>query len=268
LTQIIQRGEFEEFAAILQSVHENVIKKGQMRLCAYVGNTELRDELIPKLTAFVREFNGDRPPLFSTVPEALKVAMTESAQVRKLFLQGDTKSNQCLQGFAIGSISSPLNPLLLCLAEILKHDYLHDLLRVELGAYGAFANRAEEEGIFFVRSHRDSNVRGALAAFSRALQQVADGIGLTDEVIESAVIRIFSALDKPVPPQERGIQYWKGRTHEDVQNIRDVCYNLTKEQVAETARKVAEIEPVTIVFSSQIIAPAPEDFTVVPMTVA
>jgi Zn-dependent M16 (insulinase) family peptidase len=267
LAQIIQRGEFEQFAAILQSVSENIIKKGQMRICAYVGNADLRDQLLPKLIGFVREFNGDRSPLPRAVPEQLKAAVAESGQVKKVFLQGDTKSNQCLQGFAIGSISSSLGPYLFALASILEQNYLHDLIRVELGAYGANVSRDIEKGLFFMESYRDSNVKGVLAAFSKALQQVADGVGLTDEVIESAVIRIFSLLDRPVAPQERGLRYWIGRTREDTRREREACYNLTKEQVAETAKMVAAIEPVTIVFSSPTIAPAPEDFTVIPISI-
>jgi Zn-dependent M16 (insulinase) family peptidase len=151
------------------------------------------------------------------------------------------------------------------LATILKH-YLHELIRGELGAYSAQAIHEADDGLFFIESYRDSNVRGVLAAFANGLQQVADGIGLTDEAIELVVTRVFSRLDHPVSPQKRGMRYWNGRTREDVQNQRDVCYNLTKEQLANTARRVAEIEPVTIVFSSQTIGPAPADFTVIPLT--
>jgi Zn-dependent M16 (insulinase) family peptidase len=267
-TQIIQSGEFEQFAGILSSVTETVIKQGRMRLLAYVGNSEVRERLIPQLTAFVHEFNRDRSPLVQTVPEAWKAAVRESAQVPKVFLQGDTKSNHCLQVFPIGSVSSPLNPLLFCLAEILQFDYLHDLLRIELGAYGAMSSREARNGVFFIRSYRDPNGRGALAAFAKAFQQAGDKIGLSDQVIESAVIRIFSRLDKPLAPQQRGKRYWRGCSRENLRRNREICYNLTKEQVTETARRVAEIEPVTIVFSSQTIAPAPDGFTIVPLNFA
>jgi Zn-dependent M16 (insulinase) family peptidase len=262
-TRIVQAGEFDTFAAKLTGLVEKVIRKGRMRICAHVSSPDQQERVIEKFTGFVREFNGDRPSAPFPVPDSLKAKVAESARVRKVFLQAKTSSNHCFQAVTIGSYLAPESPVLNCLAEVLDREFLYDLIRVDLGAYGLMVRYDGHSGIFSLQSYHDQNAPGVLAAFAKALRLAAAGDKITDEVTENAIIVTFSQLDQPEPPQNRGVIVWQGTPIEILRRRRHIYYDITKEQLREAAKALSVLEPVTVVYSSEDLAPAPDGFEVI-----
>jgi Zn-dependent M16 (insulinase) family peptidase len=262
LMRIVQGGEFEKYAATLAGIIENVVRKGHMRIAVHVSGEEQQRTAVEKLGEFVRVFNGDRP----RGPFPVPARPQDAAAARRVFLDAKASSNCSAEARRIGSFLDPESPVLSCLARVLEADFLQNLIRVELGAYGAFAQYDSAAGVFTLESYRDRNTTGVLAAFAKALRLAAEGEGITESVVENTVITRFSALDRPEPPQERGLVVWRGKPIEVLRRRRHIYYNLTKQQLVDAAKAVVAIEPVTVVYSSQSLSPAPEGFTVIDLS--
>jgi Zn-dependent M16 (insulinase) family peptidase len=262
--EVVQSGNWEGFANDLDFVVREIIQKGHMRVFLHVSSVEQQEKIIPKVTEFVREFNGDREPL-AGVPARFFDRSREFASHKRVFWEVDTKLNYCGWTVPIGALSDPISPVLVGLADLMEREYLHETVRVGLGAYGVFAIYSCDEGILELLSFRDTNVGGVLAAFQAAIKAAANGEGINDEVVENMVLRCFGALDKPLAPHARGTFYWRGKSLELIQKRRDIYYGITKEQLVEAAKLVQALEGNAVVYSSEKIAKAPEGFEVVPM---
>jgi Zn-dependent M16 (insulinase) family peptidase len=264
LRDIVRSQNWEGFANELDFVVQEIIRKGLMRVCLHVGSLQQQEKIIPKVAKFVREFNGDRE-LPAGVPARFFERWREFASHKSVFWDVDTKSNYCGWAVPVGAFSDPISPVLVALADLMQHEYLHQTVRVALGAYGAFAIYDCEEATLGLLSYRDTNAGGVLAAFQAAIKAAANGEGIDDEVVENLVLRCFGTLDKPPSPQARGLSYWGGKSVEIIQKRRDIYYGLTKEQLVNAAKLVQALEGSTVIYSSQKIAKAPEGFEVVPM---
>jgi Zn-dependent M16 (insulinase) family peptidase len=262
LSTIIETDNWEGLGNDLETVVKEIIQKGKMRIRVSVSSVAQQEKITPKLIEFIRQFNADRE-VESVPPPWLFEKMTENASHKRLFIQGPTASNVCGWAVSIGWYSNPLSPALVVFSMILSDGYLHRILRTHLGAYGAESFYGPDDGIFEMMSFRDLNVSGALAGFDLALQLAAEGEGLTDEVMNNAIVKCFGQLDAPTTPYLRGSIIWMGRTQEMVQRRRAVYYNMTKEQVIEAAKLLRELEPKIVVFSNETIAKAPEGFEVI-----
>jgi Zn-dependent M16 (insulinase) family peptidase len=58
--------------------------------------------------------------------------------------------------------------------------------------------------VFVISTCRDANPRACLEAFQASLAAIAAG-EFTDEELDSTAVRLFSRLDAPVDPHQRGI---------------------------------------------------------------
>jgi Zn-dependent M16 (insulinase) family peptidase len=86
-----------------------------------------------------------------------------------------------------------------------------------------------------------------LAAFLNALDLAVAGSGITDEVLEKAVIRTVGQLDLPQPPQDRGLELWLGHSVEMLRERRARIFKVTKEQIVQVAQELRAIAPVVLV---------------------
>jgi len=71
-------------------------------------------------------------------------------------------------------------------------------------------------------SHRDSNVAGVIATLEKTLEMTTNGEGVTDEVVDYTVVRLFADLNAPQAPHKRGLDRWAERSMEMRQKRRDV----------------------------------------------
>jgi Zn-dependent M16 (insulinase) family peptidase len=255
--EIVEAGDWQAVSENLAVIVSEIIRKGRMRICVHVGSIEQQERVVGKLSEFLCDFNES---FDESVPQALFEQMNEFSKHKRLFLQAETKSNFCGWAVPIGSYADPMSPVYSGLSDLLTKEYLHNSIRVQLGAYGARCTNENRKGILRMSSTRDSSVRRVLEAFGRALVDVT--LNVTDEAVDNMVLRLFGSLDRPTAPQDRGLIHWHGAPVEVVQKRREIFYGITKEQIMEAAERVREIEPNVVVFSSEAIAGAPEGFEV------
>jgi len=92
-------------------------------------------------------------------------------------------------------------------AELLTHQFLHQALREQGGAYGGSAGYAGNAGVFSMMSYRDPRLAGTYADFHAAIDKVL-ATDFTQEQIEEAIICVVRGLDRPDSPYDAVLAAW------------------------------------------------------------
>ena len=89
------------------------------------------------------------------------------------------------------------------LSHLLKTEQLWEKIRMQGGAYGAFASVNGTEGLFSLGSYRDPNVAKTYRAFDEAFDDLCAVI--TEESLEKAKITLLGKEFKPLSPGEQSM---------------------------------------------------------------
>ena len=129
------------------------------------------------------------------------------------------------------------------LETILRYEYLWIRIRVQGGAYGAFANFYDDGNMIFC-SYRDPNLVETLNVY-KELPQYLREFTLTDREMRKYIIGTMSSLDLPMTPALRGPRamgmYFSGAKLEDKVNFRKQVIACKPEDIVALADVV---EPV------------------------
>lgn len=87
------------------------------------------------------------------------------------------------------------------LAHVLRTGPLWEKIRMEGGAYGAFATNHSTEGYFSFGSYRDPRTAATLTAYREALQGIA-AVGVDEATIDQARVALLGRELKPLKPRE------------------------------------------------------------------
>lgn len=129
------------------------------------------------------------------------------------------------------------------LETILRYEYLWIRIRVQGGAYGAFANFYDDGNMIFC-SYRDPNLLETLNVYKELPQYLRD-FTLTDREMRKYIIGTMSSLDLPMTPALRGPRamgmYFSGAKLEDKVEFRKQVIACKPEDIVALADV---IEPV------------------------
>lgn len=129
------------------------------------------------------------------------------------------------------------------LETILRYEYLWIRIRVQGGAYGAFANFYDDGNMIFC-SYRDPNLLETLDIYKELPQYLRD-FTLTDREMRKYIIGTMSSLDLPMTPALRGPRamgmYFSGAKLEDKVEFRKQVIACKPEDIVALADVV---EPV------------------------
>jgi len=87
------------------------------------------------------------------------------------------------------------------LAHILRTGPLWEKIRMEGGAYGAFASNHSTEGYFSFGSYRDPRTAATLTAYREALEGIA-AVGVGEAELDQAKVALLGRELKPLKPRE------------------------------------------------------------------
>ena len=147
----------------------------------------------------------------------------------------------------------------------LRMAYLWEKIRVQGGAYGAFAAFDDRSGVFTFLSYRDPNVANTIAAYDKAADFLKhiDGSRLTDNELTKAIIAAIGDLDAYQLPDAKGytsmMRYLTGRTDEMRQKTRDQVLSANGEDFiafGEVLEKLAQSNAVAVIGSQNAIESA------------
>ncbi|MEG0307909.1 MAG: insulinase family protein [Clostridium sp.] len=132
---------------------------------------------------------------------------------------------------------------LLVLKTIIGMDYLWNKVRVQGGAYGAFANIVRSGNLMFA-SYRDPNIRETLKAYDETAKYVAD-FTTTDREMLKYIIGTISELDMPLTPSMAGdtaISYYiRGISNEDRQRERTEILNTNVKDINGFSKLISDV---------------------------
>ncbi len=129
---------------------------------------------------------------------------------------------------------------MLLLETIMRYDYLWLKIRVQGGAYGAFANIGRSGNVMFA-SYRDPNLAETFKVFDGIADYLRE-LDVSDREITKYIIGTMSGVDAPKTPKNIGQSaracYFQGITLADRQKTRDEILSATLKDVKNTAEMI------------------------------
>jgi Zn-dependent M16 (insulinase) family peptidase len=147
----------------------------------------------------------------------------------------------------------------------LRMAYLWEKIRVQGGAYGAFAVFDDASGVFTYLSYRDPNVAATIDNYDKAAAflKSLDSSRLSDNELTKAIIAAIGDLDTYQLPDAKGytsmLRYLTHRTDELRQKTRDEVLSTNGEDFiafGEVLEKVAQSNAVAVLGSQNALESA------------
>jgi len=215
------------------------IAKSLTRIIGLVFN---RQNLLASITISENdysEFSNEFPALLEhltdTAPVSLEYSRVSDVTNEGLFTPG--KVQYVTKGFDLHLLDHDYSGVMIVVATISQLTYLWDKIRVQGGAYGAFA-QFYRDGRFFLGSFSDPNLSETLDVFD-GLPDFLRNLDPGKEDITKFVLGSISGLDHPITPSmkgERAAERWiQGITQEDIQKTRDQVIAVTSDDIAGLA---------------------------------
>tara|TARA_R110001583_G_scaffold606_5_gene5436 strand:- start:118 stop:3075 length:2958 start_codon:yes stop_codon:yes gene_type:complete len=127
-----------------------------------------------------------------------------SQQVRQIWTT-ESQVNFCAIAFPTVAINHPDAAPLHVLGELVRHEYLHPVVRERGGAYGSGCSQDSNIGAFRMCSYRDPRSVGTLEDFG-GVSAWLESRKQTQQQLEDAILAVISYMDKPVSPANEAKQ--------------------------------------------------------------
>ena len=141
--------------------------------------------------------------------------------------------------------------------NLLRNDYLLQKIRIQGGAYGAFATFSPNAGVLTFLSYRDPNLADTLRAYDGAADFLRD-LSLDEAALAPAVVGAIGAIDAYLLPDAKGytslVRYLTNETDAYLQTVRDQVLATTVEdfhRLADVVAQVAEVGDVVVLGSAE-----------------
>jgi Zn-dependent M16 (insulinase) family peptidase len=140
----------------------------------------------------------------------------------------------------------------------LRMTHLWEKIRVQGGAYGAFAQFDDATGVFSFLSYRDPNIKATIENYDKAADFLKglDASRLSDNELKKAIIAAIGDLDAYQLPDAKGytsmMRYITGRTDTIRQKYREQVLSTNGEDFigfGEVLEKVAKSDTVVVIGS-------------------
>ncbi len=183
------------------------------------GDSQELDDLIawiPELIATVRQRRGTgkrkrkrSSASGDTGQIGVEVSPAPDAAAREYLLTsaGVSYVASVVRGVPFGD---PLAAAQDLLAHLLRTGLLWEKIRMEGGAYGAFAQSRTAEGLFGLASYRDPHSARTLEAYRFALEEVSRA-GVTKESLDLGKVSVLGRELRPLTPRDAGYMNFRRR---------------------------------------------------------
>lgn len=128
--------------------------------------------------------------------------------------------------------------------NLMRIDHLLHKIRIQGGAYGAFATFSSVSGVYTYLSYRDPNLVNTLAVYDQSAEFLRN-LDLSDDALTRAIIGAIGSLDAYRLPDAKGyaslIRYLTGETDEFSQAFRDQVLGTIQADFRELAGALERI---------------------------
>lgn len=228
---------------------------------AYFKNLVLSSE--SSFTASITCCNGDKDRMNSLVKDLLSsLPYSQTPPVysenRKNTIIEEAKSNFLLHprvhlkidsstffcGISVPSPSyeTPSSPSFQVAARLIQSEYLFAAIREKLGAYSTMARYSALTGTISFLSYRDTSPVLVLSTINEIVEAIANPESkqanslphVDDEMVDRAIVQVFSSFDSPVAPKDAGnSMFLLGINDEILQKRRTALLKVTKKEVVD-----------------------------------
>ncbi|MFP4302100.1 MAG: insulinase family protein [Spirochaetaceae bacterium] len=238
LDALAQKDGVPKVAQTLAKLRRRVIESNRLSV-NLTCDGEIRGGVAERLSALVSEIPpGDSPRL---EVETVQARLPESCAPRVEGIAVSSSVNFVAMALRSSPVGSPEQPGEEALAQLMRTGALWEKIRMEGGAYGAFASNSATERTFLFGSYRDPQVYRTLQAYRNALEELAS-TPVDSKELELTLIGLLGKELRPMVPREQGMVSFRrdliGVTDELRQSVRDRLRELTPEEVRLAAQRL------------------------------
>lgn len=234
LVKLVKQSDYAEIANMLSRIASKIFAKNRLEIMV-IGDDEQYHLYEMHLANMLQDWNlgsdtiGDKISLSS---EYVNQGIISAGQVQYVAAGGNFKAH----GYQFHGNMKVLE-------TILKYDYLWTKIRVQGGAYGAFATFKPTGELIFC-SYRDPNLIETLDVYKNMADYIKN-LDISEREMRKYIIGTMSGLDIPNTPYLRGVyamtRYYKGITATDVEKTRREVISSNLEEIKALSKLIEEI---------------------------
>lgn len=216
--------------------------------CAVNATPHKMSAAAEQLKTFMKDIAGNRHSHKTTRPNIVERPVEASGASRQLVSEVGFQPCQMKtfypMPFPVNFVSESIRTVpfahadyasLSILARMMTAKYLHGEIREKGGAYGGGAKMGG--GLFSFYSYRDPNSVQTLSAFRRGVDWACSG-SFSQQDIDEAKLSVFSAVDAPVAPSDKGMgRFLNGLTDEVRQGHRERLFAVSDKDLVDVASR-------------------------------
>ncbi|XP_062260148.1 presequence protease, mitochondrial [Platichthys flesus] len=251
MKRIAETSDLTQVIRTLPRIKKHLLNPDNMR-CAVNTTPQKLSDTATQLESFIQDVAGNRKqrkPVRANILERPLDPLDESGPSRKLICEQNFQPCQMKtffqMPFPVNFVSEIIRTVpfthedyasLSVLARMMTAKYLHGEIREKGGAYGGGA-RMGGGGLFTFYSYRDPNSVQTLSAFRKGVDWAKSG-PFTQQDIDEAKLSIFSAVDAPVAPADKGSgRFLSGTTDEMKQSHRERLFAVSHQNLVDVAER-------------------------------
>ena len=223
---------FDELVDDLYDVYERLVNRNGLIVSVTAPN-DLYREFRPHLSELLKSI---------TVEEFVREHYSFPCKSRNEGLYSQSRVQYVGKGANFIELGHEYNGALGIMETILRYEYFWTKIRVQGGAYGAFANFNRAGNLFF-GSYRDPNLTQTIDTFNGTADFLAN-FNVSDREMDKYIIGTLSKSDKPLTPSLKGqlaAEFCLNNvTYADRQKSRDEILSARQEDIRALSKLVAD----------------------------
>uniref|UniRef100_A0A665XG66 Presequence protease, mitochondrial n=1 Tax=Echeneis naucrates TaxID=173247 RepID=A0A665XG66_ECHNA len=237
MKRIAEMSDLGQVIRTLPRIKKHLLNPDNMR-CAVNATPQKVSDTAAQLDKFIKDIAENRRERKPVRPNIVEVKFHHRQIVNELNFQPFQMKTFFPMPFPINFVSESIRTVpfshedyasLCVLARMMTAKFLHGEIREKGGAYGGGA-RMGGGGLFSFYSYRDPNTAQTLSAFRKGVDWAKSG-QFTQQDIDEAKLSVFSAVDSPVAPADKGMsRFLSGVTDEMKQSHRERLFTVTHEK--------------------------------------
>lgn len=254
MKRIAEMSDLSQVIRTLPRIKRHLLNSDNMR-CAINATPQKMSDTAAQLESFMKQITGnrkERKPVRVNIVERPVDPLDDSGPSRKLVSELNFQPCQMKTffqlPFPVNFVSESIRTVpfshedyasLCILARMMTAKFLHGEIREKGGAYGGGARMGG--GLFSFYSYRDPNSMQTLSAFRKGIDWAKSG-QFTQQDIDEAKLSVFSAVDSPVAPADKGMgRFLSGVTDEMKQSHRERLFAVSHKNLVEVAERYLSV---------------------------
>uniref|UniRef100_A0A3Q3J0S6 Presequence protease, mitochondrial n=1 Tax=Monopterus albus TaxID=43700 RepID=A0A3Q3J0S6_MONAL len=239
MKRITEMSDLSQVVRTLPRIKKHILNPDSMR-CAINATPQKLTDTAAQLESFFKEVAENRKERKPVSPNIIEVSFQLELNFQpcqmKTFFQMPFPVNFVCKTIRTVPFTHEDYASLCILGRMLTAKFLHGEIREKGGAYGGGA-RVGAGGLFSFYSYRDPNSVQTLSAFYRGIDWAKSG-QFTQQDIDEAKLAVFSAVDSPVAPADKGMsRFLSGVTDEMKQSHRERLFAVSHKNLVDVAER-------------------------------